>query len=122
MGLLDLDHFKQFNDTRGHPAGDRLLAAAAATWRGALRGGTDILARYGGEEFVVVLPTAIDAAFETMERMRGATPDGQTVSVGLAVWHGHETPDQLLARADAALYMAKASGRDRIERAAVTGA
>ena len=120
VGLLDLDHFKRYNDTRGHPAGDQLLAEAAARWRDALRVGTDILARYGGEEFAIVLPTPIDDAHETIDRLRAATPDGQTASVGLAMWDGRETAEGLVARADAALYAAKAAGRDRIVRAEPT--
>lgn len=119
VGILDLDNFKRYNDALGHLAGDRLLVDASTAWRESLRGGTDLLARFGGEEFVVVLPTTMDAAFETLERMRGKTPDGQTVSVGLARWDTHETADELLARADVALYAAKAAGRDRIERARI---
>lgn len=117
VGILDLDQFKRYNDTLGHLAGDRLLADASTAWREALRGGTDILARFGGEEFVAVLPTTMDIASETLERMRSRTPDGQTVSVGLARWDPGETAEALLARADRALYVAKAAGRDRIERA-----
>lgn len=117
LAMLDLDHFKRYNDANGHPAGDRLLAAAAVAWRDALRSGTDLLARYGGEEFAVVLPTTMDAAHETLERMRAATPDRQTVSIGLASWDGLEQTESLIARADAALYRAKAGGRDQIRRA-----
>ncbi|MEO5885802.1 MAG: sensor domain-containing diguanylate cyclase, partial [Candidatus Limnocylindrales bacterium] len=117
VAMLDLDHFKRFNDTHGHPAGDRLLAAAAATWRNALRGGTDLLARFGGEEFLVVLPSPMDGAFETVQRLRTSTPEDQTVSAGVAEWDGDESPEQLVARADEALYAAKVAGRDRVERA-----
>lgn len=117
VGILDLDFFKRYNDAFGHLAGDRLLADASMAWRDTLRGGTDLLARFGGEEFVVILPTTMDAAFETLERMRARTPGGQTVSVGLASCDPDETADELLARADGALYAAKAAGRDRIQRA-----
>lgn len=117
LAMVDLDHFKRYNDANGHPAGDRLLATAAVRWRDALRSGTDLLARYGGEEFAVVLPTTVDAAHETLERMRRSTPEGQTVSIGLASWDGSESIEDLVARADAALYRAKAAGRDRIRRA-----
>lgn len=119
VAILDIDHFKRFNDTYGHPAGDRLLADAAVTWRDALRGGTDLLARYGGEEFLVVLPASTTDAHATMERLRASTPEGQTASVGLAIWDPAESADELVARADLALYAAKRAGRNRIEQAPV---
>ncbi|MCO8270113.1 diguanylate cyclase [Actinoplanes sp. TRM 88003] len=118
VAVLDLDRFKQFNDTYGHPAGDRLLKAAAAAWHGHLRT-VDTLARYGGEEFVVLLPDATeDETREALNRARAATPLGQTFSAGIAVWDGAETSDQLIERADAALYQAKNAGRDQIIAAA----
>jgi diguanylate cyclase (GGDEF)-like protein len=117
VALLDIDHFKVFNDTHGHPAGDRLLVGAASTWRDALRGGTDLLARYGGEEFLVVLPADPADAFATLERLRASMPEAQTASVGLAVWDGVQSADELVARADIALYAAKSAGRDRIAQA-----
>jgi diguanylate cyclase (GGDEF)-like protein/PAS domain S-box-containing protein len=114
LGLIDLDRFKAYNDANGHPAGDALLGEAAACWRRSLRV-TDFLARYGGEEFAVLLPDCpIGEVTGMLERLRAATPDGQTVSVGVAAWDGFETPTALVARADAALYVAKESGRDRI--------
>ncbi len=115
VAIVDLDHFKRFNDAHGHPAGDRLLKAASAAWHGTLRK-VDLIARYGGEEFVVLLPAA-DAAhgYAALTRMLGATPQGQTFSAGLAVWDGEETSDELLQRADRALYSAKERGRNRIE-------
>jgi diguanylate cyclase (GGDEF)-like protein len=114
VALLDLDHFKLFNDAYGHPAGDRLLKEASAAWHGSLRS-VDLLARYGGEEFIVLLPDA-DAgeARRIVERALAATPQGQTFSAGIAVWDGDETGDQLVARADRALYEAKAGGRNRV--------
>ncbi|GAB2576212.1 hypothetical protein Aab01nite_13370 [Paractinoplanes abujensis] len=118
VALLDLDHFKQFNDTYGHPAGDRLLKSAAAAWHGKLRT-IDTLARYGGEEFVVLLPGAdADEAREVLERALAATPLGQTFSAGLAVWDGAETSDELIQRADTALYRAKSDGRSQVSEAA----
>jgi diguanylate cyclase (GGDEF)-like protein len=114
VALLDLDQFKQFNDTQGHQTGDRLLKEAAASWRGSLRS-SDLLARYGGEEFAVLLEDAsAERAVEVLERLRTSTPQGQTVSVGLATWDAVETGDQLVARADAALYQAKRNGRNRM--------
>jgi len=114
VAFVDIDHFKAVNDTYGHAAGDRLLKEASAAWHGALRA-VDLLARYGGEEFVVLLPDADEAeARQIVERALAATPQGQTFSAGIAVWDGSETPEELVARADAALYEAKAAGRNRV--------
>jgi diguanylate cyclase (GGDEF)-like protein len=118
MAMLDLDHFKLFNDELGHQAGDRLLKAAASAWRHQLRS-TDTLTRYGGEEFAAVLPSCeLEDAVHLIERVRAATPAGQTCSAGVARWDGEETPEQLVLRADQALYEAKHSGRDRVVVAA----
>jgi diguanylate cyclase (GGDEF)-like protein len=114
IALLDLDRFKAFNDEHGHPAGDRLLKEASAAWHGELRR-VDLLARYGGEEFVVLLPnTDAGEAQEIIERALRATPHGQTFSAGIAVWDRAETAEELVERADAALYEAKAAGRNRV--------
>jgi diguanylate cyclase (GGDEF)-like protein len=116
--LLDLDHFKRFNDTYGHQMGDRLLKEAVTAWQPRLRGG-DVLARYGGEEFVLLLPqVSLQQASEVVERLRQDMPMGQSFSAGLAVWDGLESADALLARADAALYAAKDAGRDQVVFAA----
>jgi diguanylate cyclase (GGDEF)-like protein len=113
VALLDLDRFKDYNDRNGHPAGDQLLKQAAYAWRTHLRV-TDTLARYGGEEFAVLLPGCPPTnAPETLERLRRATPMGQTVSAGIAAWDGVETAEALIDRADRALYAAKRQGRDR---------
>jgi diguanylate cyclase (GGDEF)-like protein len=118
VAILDLDHFKAFNDANGHPAGDALLAGAAVSWRRELRP-TDILARYGGEEFAAVLPAcSLEGAKVVVERIRAATPAGQTVSAGIAQWDSSEDGEALVTRADAALYAAKAAGRDRALAAA----
>jgi diguanylate cyclase (GGDEF)-like protein len=112
--MLDLDHFKDFNDREGHQAGDRLLKQCAAAWTGQLRA-TDTLARYGGEEFSVVLPGCTLADGRVLvERLRETTPEGQTLSAGIAVWDGVEPPPVLVGRADGALYEAKRTGRDRV--------
>jgi diguanylate cyclase len=117
VAIIDIDHFKLFNDAYGHPAGDRLLKEAAAAWQSHLRT-VDHLARYGGEEFVVLLADArVDEAREIVDRMRLATPLGQTFSAGLATWSGAETSEELTARADAALYRAKSAGRNQIAQA-----
>jgi diguanylate cyclase (GGDEF)-like protein len=122
VALLDLDHFKQFNDTYGHQAGDRLLRSATEAWRSLLRP-SDLLARYGGEEFAVLLPSStLGQAVEIVDRLRQATPLAQTFSAGVALWHGAETSDQVVARADKALYRAKQAGRNRVLPAEPAGA
>jgi diguanylate cyclase (GGDEF)-like protein len=114
VAVLDLDSFKRLNDERGHQAGDRLLKEAAAAWRVAIRA-TDVLARYGGEEFTVALPACSLAGAERLvERLRAATPGGQTVSAGIAQWDGAESAESLFARADTALLESKAAGKDRV--------
>ena len=113
IAVLDLDRFKSYNDDHGHQAGDRFLKEAAAAWRAQLRP-TDMLARYGGEEFVVLLRGGdLDAARAIVDRLRAATPRGQSCSAGIARREGRETADALLGRADHALYEAKRSGRDQ---------
>jgi len=114
VGLIDLDFFKRFNDTYGHQAGDVLLTEAAAAWRAQLRDG-DLLARYGGEEFgVIVKGLSAEQAKAVVERLRAVTPSGQTFSAGLTQSTGAESPDELVRRADVALYRAKEGGRDRV--------
>lgn len=112
VAMFDIDRFKQFNDTNGHPAGDRLLRDAAVAWRAAMRTG-DFLARIGGEEFAMLITDAdLDTATSVVERVREAMPSGQTCSAGIALCGVDESAEQLLARADRALYEAKADGRD----------
>jgi diguanylate cyclase (GGDEF)-like protein len=113
VAILDLDHFKAFNDNCGHQAGDRLLKETASAWRVQLRD-VDFLARYGGEEFGLLLPNcSVEDACEVVERVRAAITEGQTCSAGVASWDGSEPPEALLRRADEALYQAKDRGRDR---------
>ena len=124
--LLDLDHFKQVNDQGGHAVGDQVLANVGATLRGVLRTG-DFAGRNGGEEFAVLLPdTGIDAAMEIAERVRAAIAEislagagvSVTASIGVAGFPGHaSTLDRLERLADAALYLAKRKGRNRVELA-----
>jgi diguanylate cyclase (GGDEF)-like protein len=112
--LIDIDHFKQFNDTHGHAAGDAFLRAAAAAWQERLRPG-DVLCRWGGEEFAVLLPScARDGARVVADDLRMRTPAGATCSVGIAQWELGESADELIARADRRLYTAKSAGRDRV--------
>jgi diguanylate cyclase (GGDEF)-like protein/PAS domain S-box-containing protein len=118
VALLDLDHFKAFNDAHGHRAGDRLLRRAASGWQLAVRA-SDFLARYGGEEFAVLLPDCgLDEAMGVIERMRQVVPEEQTVSAGVAEWNRYESAEALIDRADFALYKAKRAGRNRATAAA----
>lgn len=111
VAMIDLDHFKSFNDAHGHQAGDELLQRAAEAWADALRS-IDLLARIGGEEFVVGLPGCdTDGALGIIERLRALTPDGQTCSAGIALRQKDEPIAELLGRADDALYTAKDDGR-----------
>jgi diguanylate cyclase (GGDEF)-like protein/PAS domain S-box-containing protein len=114
VAMLDLDHFKDYNDAHGHAAGDALLARAADAWRTELRA-SDFLARYGGEEFVALLPECeLHDARGVVERLCQATPGGVTCSAGVARLGRAEAPEDVLGRADRALYAAKRDGRDRI--------
>ena len=112
--MMDLDRFKEFNDEMGHLQGDQHLRRTAVLWLAELRD-TDLLVRYGGEEFAVILPgTGAPEARGIAERLRGATPHGQTASGGAATWNGEEDLASFIGRADAALYEAKVAGRDRV--------
>ncbi len=125
VGLIDLDHFKKYNDTHGHPEGDALLRTVARALAAQLRAG-DLLARYGGEEFTVLLHEC-DAAHarQLFARLHDVMPSGQTFSAGISDTDGDEDPLLVVARADAALYRAKSAGRNRTEcasRPPATGA
>lgn len=123
--LLDIDHFKSFNDSYGHAMGDLVLKKVATTLQRCLRQ-ADVLARFGGEEFVVLLPQVGErGAVESAERIRAALersgihPGGPrkrlTVSIGLAMLRDHaDTSEALLRAADEALYRAKDAGRNRV--------
>jgi len=113
IAVLDLDGFKRFNDEHGHQAGDRVLAESARAWQSQLRS-SDLLARYGGEEFAALIPAwPLKVAAEVVERLRVATAGGLTASAGVAAWDGRESGGELFGRADAALYEAKQTGRNR---------
>ena len=120
VAVIDIDHFKEVNDTHGHAAGDKVLAAVAHALREHLRA-EDQLGRLGGEEFLALLPdTAAEAAPAALEKLRVSVEDvGVTVSIGWAAWEG-ESADELLQRADDALYDAKAGGRDCVVAAPAT--
>jgi diguanylate cyclase (GGDEF)-like protein len=138
--MLDIDDFKRLNDTYGHPAGDEVLRTIGRLMRAELRKGGDLAARYGGEEFCVILPGvaavrpaaaasgAESGAAALAERLRrriacfpfplgtAGAPVHVTVSIGVASWpNGAEGIDELVGRADAALYAAKRAGKDRVE-------
>ncbi len=120
--FLDIDHFKSINDTHGHSVGDRVLIAVTRLLQSELYSG-ELVARYGGEEFVVLCPaTDLSAAVRKAERLRTALMETSigdeerlriTASLGAAQWEPGDTPEGLLRRADAALYHAKESGRNR---------
>jgi diguanylate cyclase (GGDEF)-like protein/PAS domain S-box-containing protein len=113
IALIDLDRFKELNDSSGHQAGDELLRTAGQNWRIALRE-TDFLARIGGDEFGVLLPFCdTDAATRLAGRLADALPDGHTASIGVATFDGREEISELVQRADEALYEAKRGGRNR---------
>jgi diguanylate cyclase (GGDEF)-like protein len=119
--MIDVDHFKGFNDTFGHPAGDEVLCAVAQLLQSELRD-CDHLFRYGGEEFAVVMPdTTCKGAFVLGERFRRAVQRAPwpkravTISIGVAATDGNlTTPTELLQAADRALYHAKQNGRNRV--------
>ncbi len=114
IALLDLDHFKAYNDQHGHPAGDRLLKEATAAWDRHLGDG-EMLARLGGEEFGVLLPGHDDeSARARLLEMLGSTPGRQTFSAGVATWHPDTEPAVAVAAADEALYNAKRGGRNQV--------
>jgi diguanylate cyclase (GGDEF)-like protein len=127
IALIDLDWFKRINDTYGHPTGDEVLRTFAITVFANIRT-IDRFGRYGGEEFLLVLPdTENDAAIRMLDRLRAIIADLDwsafsqgmqvTISAGVATLRPDETEDLFLARADSALYAAKAKGRNRIANA-----
>jgi diguanylate cyclase len=125
--LIDIDHFKKVNDTWGHATGDAVIQFVATTLAQNVRG-QDCVARYGGEEFAIILPTtSIEAAMHVGDNIRTAlsrrpfaaptfeeTVRAVTVSIGVACYEPGESLAQLVQRADAALYQAKKTGRDRV--------
>ncbi len=125
--MVDIDHFKKFNDTHGHLIGDQVLRLVARTLVENLKG-RDIIARYGGEEFVIMLPlTRLQDAERVANQLRMGLSSKQiarrgtneilgsaTISIGVAEYVENEDPDMLLARADAALYRAKQTGRNKV--------
>ena len=120
VAIIDVDRFKAVNDRHGHAEGDRVLCEVAGALRRHLRA-EDQLGRLGGEEFLALLPDAdAPAAAAAAEKLRASVArTGVTASIGWAAWEG-ESPEDLLRRADEALYAAKAEGRDRVVAAPAT--
>ena len=118
LAVLDLDHFKEFNDAHGHAEGDRLLCETVQAWTGLLAD-TDLLARVGGEEFAVLMPgrDLVDAHL-LLEVLLEATPRGRSCSAGLTARPPGTDPAAAMIRADRALYEAKANGRAQVRVAA----
>ncbi|MGM4885109.1 diguanylate cyclase [Tardiphaga sp. 20_F10_N6_6] len=124
IAIIDLDHFKKINDHFGHPVGDEVLRAFAISVFANIRT-IDRFGRQGGEEFLLILPdTDIDLAIQTLDRLRGLITELNwsaiaqdltlTISAGISAIRPNDTPEDILARADLALYRAKDTGRDRV--------
>jgi diguanylate cyclase (GGDEF)-like protein len=110
LAMIDLDNFKELNDRLGHDEGDRVLRDTAERMRATLRAG-DVIARFGGDEFVALLTNStLDGALAAIERLCEGTPPQEAISVGVAMWDRTEAVEELLRRADLALYAAKARG------------
>jgi diguanylate cyclase (GGDEF)-like protein len=122
--MIDIDYFKNINDTHGHIAGDKVLKTFCNVVKAKIRN-TDIFARWGGEEFIIVCPnTKLENALIIAENLRKLVKNttfegvkGITCSFGVAEFKQYETLDSLIKRADNALYTAKANGRDRVVKA-----
>src|SRR5688572_4151016 len=122
--MADVDHFKQYNDTFGHPQGDEVLKKVASILKDCTRN-VDCVARYGGEEFAALLPeTDMSGAMEVAERMRARVEAAEfpgrrvTLSIGVAEFPKHApTPKDVIAVADSALYVAKRGGRNQVAQA-----
>jgi diguanylate cyclase (GGDEF)-like protein len=126
LAMIDADNFKKVNDTFGHQAGDEVLRELASRLQSTLRT-SDSLCRFGGEEFALILPNIADEqAFNVYERLRGCINRSpivcgdreisMTVSIGVSRMAESKSLEQMIAEADAALYLAKRNGRDRVER------
>lgn len=120
--LIDIDHFKQINDSYGHPVGDRVLATLARLMEGCTRE-TDVVGRWGGEEFLIVCPhTDLEGAMTLAENLRAEVEctvfpsiGKLTISLGIGDYRAGDHANDLVARVDMALYRAKANGRNRVE-------
>lgn len=129
--MVDVDHFKAYNDTYGHPAGDEVLRALASALQASCRGGSDLVARYGGEEFAVIMPGAAETvARKTADRIVQSVRELEiphvssdrgriSVSIGISTLSPDMVgdPSVLLETGDKALYAAKCAGRDTVRAA-----
>lgn len=130
--MMDIDHFKNFNDSFGHQVGDQVLKLVSRTLKESVKG-RDTVARYGGEEFAIILPeTALDGGLRVAEMLRQAVAKKEvinratgeriariTISVGVAEFHTNETAESVISRADNALYSAKKNGRNQVAAASL---
>jgi len=120
--MIDIDHFKQVNDSFGHMAGDVVLVELAELFKTSIRS-ADIVGRWGGEEFMVILPdTDENGAVELAEKIRRKVSenrfpkqDGITISLGVSVFNDDTSVDTIIYRADQALYLAKNKGRNQVQ-------
>lgn len=126
--MSDIDHFKKFNDTYGHQTGDQVLRLVALSVKQNIKN-LDIACRYGGEEFAIILPNVdLGEAIEISDKIRNAVMSKElvkrstgenlgriTISIGVAMYRPHDTPNSVVARADAALYAAKHAGRNNVK-------
>ena len=127
LGMVDVDHFKKFNDTYGHPVGDSVLRMVATMLKNGSRD-ADLAARYGGEEFTFIMPdTKLDVGIKVADRIRRALSSKElvkrssgeklgfiTVSIGVSSFRRDDTPESMIERADRCLYAAKNAGRNRV--------
>jgi diguanylate cyclase (GGDEF)-like protein len=119
--ILDLDGFKEINDTHGHQRGDELLRLCSQRWRPLLPKHV-VLGRYGGDEFLLVVPGGtLASAGRLADRLRAAVAPQVAASAGIAAWQPEDSVPMLVGRADEALYAAKAAGRDRTTAAGGAG-
>jgi diguanylate cyclase (GGDEF)-like protein len=116
VAMVDIDHFKKYNDTYGHAAGDKLLQEVAGVLKKSVRG-VDLVARYGGEEFLILIhEISFEKSCAVVERIRNTVQQitAVTVSIGLAAYRAGMKKEEVIERADAALYRAKEGGRNRV--------
>jgi diguanylate cyclase (GGDEF)-like protein len=116
VAMIDIDGFKAVNDLHGHDAGDRLLQDLSHAWQAVVRGGGDFLARLGGDEFGLLAPSSDAAGIRRLtKRIENASPNGVSCSIGAVTWDGTERAQDLVRRADRAMYETKLRRRRKAE-------